>query len=185
MDDDYSTDEESPRGGGGKMRESHKSLPHHDSLRELEVREARAERKGKKDHSRGDSNNTNNNNNINNNNNYTTGGMISNNGPEPHQSTPPTPSESSNSSLLKEGSDPSLKKRGGNIVSVADIEISPQERLHVQDTLDPEIHRVKKKKKKKKLQDVLRRKPVVEDKTPRRIHFNDPERNASYKYLYF
>lgn len=172
-----SDEEDSPR---DVKRESHKSLPHHDSLRELELKEARAEgRKSKKINSSDTNNNTYNNNN----NNTTSTGMISGSGGSRGSLEPTTPpSDNSNSSLLKEGSEATLKKKGA-IVSVADIEITPQERLHVQDTLDPELHRVKTKKKKKKLM-VLRRKPVVEDKTPRRIYFNDPARNASFKYLY-
>jgi hypothetical protein len=156
-----STDEEiSPPLGLEKRGESLKNLPHHDSLRELELKEARAvqSRNSGEDirSSSGGSNNKH--------------SMV-----EPNPKPLSTP-DNSNSSLLDGGN-----KRKGNIVAAADIEISPQEQLHIQDTIDPEIHRVKKKKTSKLKS--FRRKPVQEDKTPRRIYFNDLARNASFKYL--
>jgi hypothetical protein len=162
-------DEDSPRGPYGPTKRNERmSLPNHDSLRELELKEARAERSKK--HSSEESNN---------NKNISGHLMVEPTPAPPILSTP----DNSNSSLLdgaKKVDDKGGRK--GNIVAAADIEISPQEQLHIQDKLDPEIHQLKQKKT-GKLTSKLRKKPVKEDKTPRRIYFNDPPRNLSFKYL--
>lgn len=180
--------EESPPFGPtyGKRGDSHKNLPHHDSLRELELKEARAEaRKGKKllsgdnikSSSSGGSKSNSNNDQI----------MVE---PTPAPAALSSSPDTSEASLLDNtsfggggggGGKKEVPKKPGNIVAAADIEISPQEQLHLQDKIDPEIHRVKKKKGHRFKQ--FRKKPVKEDKAPRRIYFNDPPRNASFKYL--
>lgn len=166
-------DEDSPYYGLDRRGESHKSLPHHDSLRELELKEADQPRSK---YSSGEDNINISGSSIGRDNNELL--MVEPNPSPASLSTTPDP----NASLLEGGvrKDDKEKKKG-NIVAAADIEISPQEQLHLQDKLDPEIHRVKEKKTSKIKK--FRKKPVKEDKTPRRIYFNDPARNASFKYL--
>ena len=168
-------DGDSPQGLGERRRkESHKSLPHHDSLRELELKEKTEARRSKKFFS---DNINKSGNNINKNEQF----MVE---PTPTPALNTTP-DNSDLSLLEQGGAQKTHhdkdKKKGHIVAAADIEITPQERLHVQDTLDPEIHRIKEKKPSKIKK--LRRKPVKDDKAPRRVFFNDPPRNASFKYL--
>jgi hypothetical protein len=159
--------------------DSHKTLPHHDSLRELaEAEERSARRKMKKkqhdneDSSSGSSSSSNNNH------------KAAVNEEVQIDVPAPMPEVDGGADVNKRGSgklggDTMSKKT--NIIALNEIEIQ-QDQANKQNGIDPVVQPPEKKKKKKKLKTMLQRKPTVVESKPRQIYFNNPTKNASFGY---
>jgi hypothetical protein len=158
----------------GKRGDSHKTLPHHDSLRELELQEARADREAKrKSKYLGNSN---------------TGGSEGIKSGSMDEKPTPGPLTHSNEHSGADASAKKDEKKKGAIVAVKEITLDENDKEEINKIqMDPEMHRIQekedKKQKKKEKRKKKKKKAVVEDKAPRRIYFNDLARNAAFKYL--
>lgn len=165
--------------------DSHKSLPHHDSLRELtDTDKKRRMKKKEEDDQNGDDRAESSSSNNNNNHKGQTDIDMINGSPQPQ-----TPITSDSVELLEnsgaerkntlngKGGDKDTLSKKTNIIAMGDIEL--QETGKPVAPLPPPKE---KKKKSKKLKKLLRMKPKVVENKPRQIYFNNAVKNASFGY---